>query len=78
MYIKTIFNLKNKKKLLSGEFYASDFHRCSPSSPATINKNNADNEINITREDSYISLQNSCISCQLKKTQNVAANTKNA
>ena len=54
------FNLKNTKSL-SRELYKSDFYRYIPSSLATVNNNNSNITINIPREDSYISLQNSYI-----------------
>ena len=54
------FNLKNTKKL-SRELYKSDFYRYIPSSLATVNNNNSNITINLPREDSYISLQNSYI-----------------
>ena len=71
------FNLKNTKKL-SRELYKSDFYRYIPSSLATVNNNNNNIYINIPREDSYISLQNSYILVGFEVTHNVNANTQYA
>ena len=63
------FNLKNTKTL-SRELYKSDFYRYIPSSLATVNNNNSNITINIPREDSYISLQNSYILIDFEVTRN--------
>ena len=63
------FNLKNTKKL-SRELYKSDFYRYIPSSLATVNNNNSNITINLHREDSYISLQNSYILINFEVTHN--------
>ena len=72
-----MFNLKNTETLAK-ELYKSDFRRYSTSSLANINNNNSNIEINIPRENTYISLQTIYISLQFNVTPNVAANTQNA
>ena len=62
------FNLKNTKKI-SRELYKSDFYRYIPSSLTTVNNNNSNITINIPREDSYISLQNSYILINFEVTR---------
>ena len=77
MYIKTEFDLKNKK-CLSRELYKTDFYEYSPTSLAKININNNNLDINVSHEDSYISLQNSYFSVEFEVTHNVNASTQNA
>ena len=76
MLLKTKFDLKNSK-IISGELYKADFYRHFPTSLAAITNIN-NNDKNIPREDSYISLQNSYILVDFEVTHNVYANTQYA
>ena len=69
-----MFDLKNNK-LLSRELYKADFYRYSPTFLATVNNNNSDIDINIPREDGYISLQNSYVLVEFEVRDNVVATT---
>ena len=73
VYEKT-FDLKNNK-LLSRELYKADFYRYSPTSLATVNIDISNIDINIPREDSYISLQNSYVLFEFEVTHNDVATT---
>ena len=63
---------------ISREIHKTIFHRCFPSSLATINKNKSNNESNTPCEDSYVSLQNSYFLLQFNVPHIVAANTQHA